>query len=377
VLYLDHAATTPLRPAAWAAMEAFRDTYGNPSGMHGVSRTAKNALEEAREKAAALIGASRPQEIVFTGGGTEADNLAVTGAALAGGAPGPVVVSAVEHKAVLESARFVARLGGKADVVPVDSLGMVDPEHVTAKLGPDTVVVSVMLANNETGTLQPVAEIARAVKLAHPTAAVHTDAVQAFISEPVDVGNLGVDLLSLAAHKFGGPKGAGLLYVRDGVRLEPVLHGGSQERGRRAGTHNPMGVVGMVAAMEETVATRSEFRSRVAAIRDEFEQALASRVPGMTVNAPRDARLVQHAHLRFPGHRAETLLIRFDQAGLAAAAGSACQSGAVEPSHVLAAMGMDEIAASEAIRFSFGWSCEPDDGRLAAKIVAGVVAEST
>lgn len=375
MLYLDHAATTPLRPVAWAAMEGFRDTYGNPSGIHEVSRAAKNALEEARERAAHLLGAARPHEIVFTSGGTEADNLAVTGASLSDGAPAPVVVSAVEHKAVLESARFVARLGGTVDVVPVDSDGGVDPEQVARAVRPDTAVVSVMLANNETGTRQPLGEISAAVRAASPTTHVHTDAVQAFVSEPIDIRQLDVDLLSLAAHKFGGPKGVGLLYVRNGVRLEPVLHGGSQEHGRRAGTHNPMAVVGMVAAMEETVAVRDEFRARVRAIRDEFEAIIAERVPGTMINGSRRNRLVQHSHLRFPGSDSETLLIRLDQAGVAAAAGSACQSGAVEPSHVLAAMGMSETAAREATRFSFGWNSEPEDGRQAAKIVADLVGE--
>ena len=374
MLYLDHAATTPLRPSAWEAMESYRDVFGNPSGVHGVSRAAKNALEEGREKAALLIGADRPQEIVFTGGGTEADNLAITGASLAGGARAPVVVSGVEHKAVLEAARFVARLGARVDVIPVDSLGTVDPGDVVARVGPDTAVVSVMLANNETGTRQAVAEIARSVKAVSSRALVHTDAVQAFVSESIDVNVLGVDLLSLAAHKFGGPKGVGLLYVRDGVRLKPVLQGGSQEQGRRGGTHNLMGVAGMVAAMEETVRGRDDFRSRVAAIRDEFEANLAAEAPEVCVNGSLD-RLVQHSNVRFPGHDAETLLVLLDQAGLAAAAGSACQSGALEPSHVLAAMGLEKPAAAEALRFSFGWTSEADDGRLAAKLVADVLRE--
>ena len=375
MLYLDHAATTPLRPSAWEAMESFRHSFGNPSGVHEISRAAKNALEEARETAAALIGAARPQEIVFTGGGTEADNLAIIGRALTDGTPGSVVVSATEHKAVLESGRFVERLGGRLTVVPVDSNGRVDPDQVARSVSDDTAVVSVMLANNETGVLQPVAEVVAAVREGGQSAPVHTDAVQAFISEPVDVATLDVDLLSLAAHKFGGPKGVGLLYVRDGVGLEPVLHGGSQEQGRRAGTHNPMGVIGMVAAMQDTVADREGFRSRVAALRHEFEETLAGEIPELRHNAPRDARLVQHSHLGFPGMDSETLLIRLDRAGLAAAAGSACQSGAVEPSHVLDAMGMTDAESSEAIRFSFGWTNEPGDGRRAAKIVASQVAE--
>jgi cysteine desulfurase len=369
MLYLDHAATTPLRPEAWEAMSRFRETYGNPSGVHRISREAKNELEEARETAAALLGADRPSEIVFTGGGTEADNLAVTGAALAAERPGHVIVSDVEHKAVLESARFVARLGGRVTGVPVDRFGVVEPARVAAAVGENTAVVSVMLANNETGSLQPVAEIAVAVHAANPATLVHTDAVQAFVSQAVDVQALGVDMLSLAAHKFGGPKGVGLLYVRDGTGLEPLLRGGSQEMGRRAGTQNPMGVAGMVAAMEVSASDRESFRDRVGAARDDFERRLAAAVPGLRVNGSRRHRLVQHAHLGFPGQNSETLLIQFDQAGLAAAAGSACQSGAIEVSHVLAAMGMGETEAAEAVRFSFGWTSTATDAELAAKIV--------
>lgn len=372
MLYLDHAATTPLRPAAWDAMQAARDSFGNPSGLHEVSRHAKNALEAAREEAAALIGANRAQEIVFTGGGTEADNLAVVGAALTRGAVAPIVVSAVEHKAVLESAGFVRRLGGRVAVASVDKEGLVDPGAVAAAVGPDTVLVSIMLANNETGAIQPLADIVTAVKQANPATLVHTDAVQAFVSEPVDVDAPAVDLLSLAAHKFGGPKGVGLLYVRDGVELEPVLHGGGQEMGRRPGTQNVMGVAGMVAAMRETVADRRSFRNRVAAIRDRFETSLEAEIPSLEINGPPTHRLVQHSHVRLRGIKAETLLIRCDQAGLAAAAGSACQSGAIEPSHVLEAMGMDSQAAAESVRFSFGWSSSPEDGELAAKVVADI-----
>jgi cysteine desulfurase len=369
VLYLDHAATTPMRPQAWDAMDRVRDLYGNPSGIHEISRAAKNELEASREQAASLLGAQRPSEIVLTGGGSEADNLAVIGAALAGSGPAHVVVSAVEHKAVLESARFVERTGGRVSIVPVDSLGLVDPARVRAAVREDTTLVSVMLANNETGARQPVAEIVAAVRDANPDILVHTDAVQAFVSEFVDVDLLGVDLLSLAAHKFGGPKGVGLLYVREGVRLEPVLHGGSQEMGRRAGTQNPMGAAGMIAAMAATVDDRAGFRDRVASARNAFERAVQDGMAGVRVNGPIDDRLVQHSHLGFPGRSSETLLIRLDQAGLAAAAGSACQSGAVEVSHVLAAMGMNEAEAGEAVRFSFGWTTRPGDGELAAKIV--------
>lgn len=354
-------------------MESFRDNFGNPSGVHGISRAAKNAVEDARELAASLIGASRPDEIVFTGGGSEADNLALKGAWLASGPAWGVVVSAVEHKAVLESADFLARLGARVARVGVDEDGLVDPAAVVAAGGEHPNVVSVMLANNETGAIQPVAEIMEAVKTSSSDSLFHTDAVQAFISEPLSVEELAVDMLSLAAHKFGGPKGVGLLYVRDGVKLEPLVHGGSQERGRRAGTQNPMGIVGMEAAMAAAVADRDSFRDTVGQVRDRFEGLLREALPRLVVNGPVSQRLVQHSHVGFPGQISETLLIRFDQAGLAAAAGSACQSGAVEVSHVLEAMGFDEARAAEAVRFTFGWTTTSDDAELAAKLVLDVI----
>lgn len=342
--------------------------FGNSSGSHTAARTAKNALEEARERAAALLGA-RPLEIVFTGGGTEADNLAVTGAALAGGRRGAVVVSAVEHEAVLESARFLGRLGCPVEVVGVDRRGLIDPEAVTEAVDGTTAVVSVMAANNETGVIEPIAEIARSARNANPAVVVHTDAVQSFVSEPVDVDALEVDLLSLAAHKFGGPKGVGLLYVREGVNLEPVIHGGGQELGRRSGTHNVMGAVGMVAAMERTVDDRERFRAEVGAARDTFERNLRSAFPDLEVTAPPHARLVQHAHVRIPGVRNETALVRLDQAGMAASAASSCQSGATTVSHVLQAMGLPPDHARECFRFSFGWPTKPEDGAAAASLV--------
>lgn len=366
MLYFDHAATTPVRPEVG---DALADTaWGNPSGLHRVARAAKNALEEARERAAILIGASHPLELIFLGGGTEADNLALKGAALAS-PHGGVVTVATEHEAVLKAAVWLSTRGHPLSVIEVDRSGRVDPERVAAGVGSETAVVSVMAANNETGVRQPVRKVVEAVKAKNPSTLVHTDAVQAFISEDIDVEALGVDLLSLAAHKFGGPKGVGLLYVRDGILLEPLLHGGGQELGRRSGTQNTAGVVGMVAAMGLTVADRDGFRARVERARRGFETELTRGLPAVVLTGPIDDRLVQHSHFRIPGVSAETLLIRLDQAGLAASAGSACQSGATEPSHVLSAMGMSAAAAAECLRFSFGWNTHPDDGATAASIV--------
>ena len=370
MLYLDHAATTPMRPAVWLAMEPFAaETFGNSSGSHGVSRRAKNALEESREVIAGLIGA-RPQEIVFTSGGTEADNLAIKGPALSPGRNG-VVTTAIEHEAVLESAEFLASLGRPVALVGLDRTGIVDPDAVASAIDEDTAVVSVMLANNETGAVQPVSRIAAAVRDADSEVLVHTDAVQAFNSQDINVDDLGVDLLSLAAHKFGGPRGVGILYVRAGTALEPVLHGGGQELGLRSGTHNVMGAVGMSVAAQIAVDDRTAFRDRVGVERGTFESRLAELVGAIpTINGE---RLPQHSHVRLPGRRNETMLIRLDQAGVAGSAGSACQSGAVTPSHVLTAMGLPADEAAECLRFSFGWTTEPGDGAKAAEMVAGAL----
>jgi cysteine desulfurase len=310
---------------------------------------------------------------VFIGGGTEADNLAIAGRALSGNGRGGVVTTAVEHEAVLATARFLERLGCPLSVVGVDGNARVSPEDVAGAVRSDTAVVSVMAANNELGTLQPVREVVDAVRAAGSEVAIHTDAVQAFVSEDVTVSSTGADMISLAAHKFGGPKGVGLLYVRDGVALEAVVHGGGQELGRRSGTHNVAGIVGMVAAMDEAVGDRVDFRRRIGEARDRFEAGLRTAVPDIEVNGSLRHRLVQHSHVRIPGVLAETLLIRLDQAGIAAAAGSACHSGAVEVSHVLAAIGMDETVAGECVRFTFGWVNDAADGEKAALAVADVV----
>ncbi len=371
MLYLDHAATTPLRPEVREAMEPYLGVrFGNPSGIHATARRAKNSIEEARERIAASIGATNRLEIVFTGGGTEADNLAVIGAAI--GAPGGVVTTAVEHPAVLESARFLDRMGHDVAIVSVDGDGRVAPDEIANTVDEGTAIVSVMMANNETGVIQPVAEVARLVRSAGDRVLVHTDAVQAFGSLAVEAYLGGPDLISVSAHKIGGPQGVGFLYVRDGARLEPVIHGGGQELGRRSGTHNVAAIVGLAAAVESTVEGRSDYRDQVGAARDRFERDLRSRV-NVIVTADTADRIVSHSHLRFPGIPAETLLVRLDFVGVAAAAGAACHSGAIQESHVLAAMGIDGTAASESVRFSFGRDDDAETGAEAARIVSGVV----
>ena len=351
-------------------MAPFReDDYGNPSGGHAVSRRAKNALEDARDLIAALLK-SDPLEIVFTGGGTEADNLAVKGPAFAGGASRGIVASPIEHDAVLRSAGFSEAAGCPLALATVNGEGLVDPAEVASHVTPETAVVSIMMGNNETGVREPIEEVAEAVKAANPSTAFHTDAVQGFVSERVDVEALGVDLLSLAAHKFGGPKGVGLLYVRSGTPLEPLIHGGGQELGRRSGTHNVMAVVGMAAAMQAVEKERDAFRARVAAERDAFESTLAGLVPDVVFTAADAPRMVQTSHVRIPGVLNEVLLVRLDTVGVAASAASACQSGAATVSHVLEAMGMTPAGARECLRFSFGWSTPEGEGAAAARLVA-------
>ena len=367
IAYLDNAATTPLHPEALAAMLPFLgDRFGNPSGVHAVARDARAALEEARDLVADCLGA-RPGEIVFTGGGTEADNLAITGLHARRG--GTVVCPASEHHAVLHT---VASLGGR--VVPVTADGIVDFDALADALDDDVSVVSVMLANNETGTVQPLADIGALLREHAPNAVLHTDAVQAF--PWLDVATLAASapLVAVSAHKFGGPKGVGALVVREGVAVDPVIHGGGQERDRRSGTHNVAGIVGMAAAMRVTVEERERTVARVGTLRDRLADGLLAAVPGTRETGDRAAKVAGNCHLRFEGIESEALLILLDEAGVCASAGSACTSGAIEPSHVLTAMGIDSADALSSVRLSLGPTTSDDDVDLALKVVPEAVA---
>lgn len=373
MIYLDHAATTPMRPGVWEAMAPYAaDRFGNSSGLHEVSRHAKNALEEARERVAALIGA-HPAEIVFTSGGTESDNLAIKGPVLTGSSRRGVVTAATEHEAVRETVAFLERSGHPVELVEVGPDGVAPVESILAAVGPKTAVVSVMMVNNETGVCHDIAGLAAAVKAVDPDVLVHTDAVQAVASDDIDIDTLGVDLLSITGHKFGGPKGAGLLYVRQGTRLEPVLHGGGQELGRRSGTHDVAGAVGLATAMEMAVDDRSRFQAVVSGLRDEFEKRALAHIEGALVNGAASPRSPHHLNLRIPGVRNETLLVRLDRSGVAASAGSACQSGAARVSHVLEAMGLDAGEARESVRFSFGWNSTHDEVVEASEVLIDLV----
>lgn len=373
MIYLDHAATTPMRPGVWEAMAPYAaDRFGNSSGVHEVSRRAKNALEEAREQIASMIGAE-PKEVVFTSGGTESDNLALKGATWGSRPERAVVTVATEHEAVLESADMLRRFGVRVSVVGVGREGLVDLDALTAAVDDETAIVSLMLVNNETGVIHDLASVSGRLRTAHRNVLIHTDAVQGFSSEPIDVNALGVDLLSLTGHKFGGPKGAGLLYVRSGIDLEPLIHGGGQELGRRSGTHDVAGAVGLAAAMSAASADRERFVEEVGAIRDDFENRLLGGIEGMVLNAPRTPRSPHHLNVRIPGVLNETLLMRLDRAGVAASAGSACQSGASEVSHVLESMGLTASEARESLRFTFGWNSTLEESRDAADVIVDLV----
>jgi cysteine desulfurase len=353
IVYLDHAATTPVRPEARAAMAPFLEArFGNASSVHGAGRSARGALEDARERVAELIGAE-PSEIVFTSGGTEADNLAVLGRWRADGRG--VAVSAIEHSAVRHAAAQAAREGAGVTTVAVDEGGGLDVGALDEALVEPHSIVSVMWANNEVGTLQPVRAIAERCREAGTV--FHTDAVQAVAHHPVSVREVACDLLSLSAHKFGGPQGVGALYVRRGVDLDPMLFGGGQEHGIRPGTSNVAGAVGLAAALAASVAELDREMERLRTLRDRLETRLLEALPAARVNGGPD-RLPHLLSLSLEDVDPDLLLPSLDLADLALSSGSACHSGASSPSHVLVAMGQHQHPA---VRFSLGWSTEPQD----------------
>ena len=372
-IYLDNAATTPLRAEVVEAMrEAAVDAGYNPSSLHAEGRKAAGLLDSARDRAAVVLGVHR-SEITFTSGGTESDNLAVVGAARAAVQGANVICSAVEHHAVLAAVQMLADGGYRPNVLPVGSDGRVDLEVFSQALRPGAAVASVMYANNETGVIQPIGPLAAAAR----TRGVpfHTDAVQAPDWLPLDVASLGVDLLSLSAHKFGGPKGVGLLYVRRGTPLHPILSGGGQEFGRRAGTENLAGIAGMVTALELASAQRVQASERVRRLRDHLEDGIRSTVPDVRINGGETDRLPNICNVSFAGAESAGLLMALDLAGVAVSAGSACTSGNLEPSHVLEAMGLDPRWRRGAIRFSLGPSATAAEVERVLEILPALVAD--
>ena len=353
-LYFDHAATTPVRPEVVDAMIPYLGPrFGNPSSTHRWGREARAALDEARERVARCLGA-KTDEVCFTSGGTEADNLAVLGAfhAMAPKGRRAVVTTPIEHKAVLAAAHQAAREGGVERLLRMQPSGQVDSASYAESVRDDVAIVSVMWVNNETGSIQDVPALARQAKAAG--ALFHTDGVQAFGKVEVNTAQLAVDYLTISGHKIGAPKGSGALFIRRGSPLEPLFHGGSQDRGRRPGTENVAFAVGLAVAAELTVAEREVEHVRLGALRDRLEAALRSAVPDLVVHGAGGPRAVHVLNVSAPGTDAESMLMALDLAGVACSGGSACQSGSVEPSHVLAALGVRPDIAAAAIRLSLG-----------------------
>jgi cysteine desulfurase len=372
-IYLDHAATTPVHPEVLAAMMPyFTQVYGNPSSIHSFGREARVAVNRFRDRIAELLDCE-PQELVFTGSGSESDNLAVLGALQAMPAGGHLVTTSIEHHAVLNTFRHLEGRGYDVTYLPADSYGRVDPAWVEAALRPDTRLVSVMYANNEVGTLQPVETIGRIVR--ERGILFHCDAVQALGSIPIRLSQFPVDLMSFSAHKIRGPKGIGLLYVRDKTALYPLIHGGSQERRRRAGTENVPGIAGLAKALELAVGDLPESAARLNGLRSHLLDVLRSELgeEAFVVNGHPTERLPHILNVSFPGISAETMLMNLDLEGIAASAGSACTAGSLEPSHVLRAMGLPEERVQSAIRFSFGSDNVHDSVTIAGRKIATIV----
>jgi cysteine desulfurase len=372
-VYLDHNATTPVHPTVVEAMtKVLREDFGNPSSVHHFGQRAKSVMDQARSSVASLIGAD-PSEVVFTSGGTESDNFAIRGAAEALDATRRrhLIATTIEHEAVLNTLKALARRGRPTTLLRVDGTGIVAPDALKEALTDDTAVVSVMHANNEIGTIQPILELAR---IAHDRGALfHTDAVQTAGKVTVDVKAFDVDLLSISAHKFYGPKGVGALWIRRGLRLLPVLTGGKHERSRRAGTENVAGIVGMGVAATLAAAKIDEEAKRISTLRDRLEEGVLRAVPGTIVNGARSPRVPNTTNISFDRIEAESLLIALDLEGVAVSTGSACSSGTLEPSHVLKAMGFPPHRTQNSIRFSLGAAnTEADVDRVVA-ILPGIV----
>ena len=371
-IYFDNNATTPLAPEVFEVMRPYMlEDYGNASSIHWFGQRAKAGVEKAREQVARLLNA-RNTEIVFTSGGTESDNTAILGIVEAArGEHKHVVTTTIEHPAVLSTAKLLEKRGVSVTYVRVGPSGVIDPDDVASAIRPETVLISVMHANNELGTLQPLEEIGRMAR--ERDIYFHTDAVQSTGKIPVDVEKLGVDLLALSAHKLNGPKGVGALYVRKGTILRPLLHGGHHERDRRPGTENVAGIVGLGAAAEIAGAHMSEEMTRVAALRDRLEAGILASVPFVVGHGDKSRRVPGTTNLTFDYIEGEGFVIAMDLRGIACSTGSACSSGSLEPSHVLTAIGLKPEQARASIRFSLGRFNTDDDVDAALKILPAVV----
>ena len=374
-IYLDNAATTAVAPAVLESMlPYFTEIYGNPSSVHAEGRGARKAIENARRQTAAAIGAASPQEIYFTGGGSESDNWAIKGAAFANRKKGNhIITTAVEHHAVLHTCAWLEKQGFRVTYLPVDGEGRVTAQQVADAICDDTILITVMAANNEIGTLMPIAEIgeiARSRKILF-----HTDAVQAVGAIPLNVQELKVDMLSMSAHKFHGPKGVGALYVRKGIRLDTLIHGGAQERGQRAGTENLPGIVGLGAAITLATENLTGKAARIAALRDRLMDGILARIPDVRVNGPREGRLPNNCNVSVRYIEGESMLLRLDLAGISASSGSACTSGSLDPSHVLLAIGLPHEVAHGSLRFTLSEATTEAEIDTVLDTLPGIVAD--
>jgi cysteine desulfurase len=359
-IYLDYAATTPVDPQVLKAMQPyFFEEFGNPSSIHSFGQEAKKAIEEAREKVASFLGA-KPEEIIFTSGGTESNNFAVEGVAYAQEKKGNhIVTTAIEHHAITEPCKFLEKHGFKVTYVGVDKYGLVNPSDIQKAITDKTILVSVMHANNEIGTIQPIAEIGKIAR--EKGISFHTDAVQTVGHIPTNVDELNVDLLSLSAHKFYGPKGVGVLYVRKGTRIERFLHGGDQEKGRRASTHNTPGIVGLAKALElcqEKMQDEAKFQMY---LRDKLIKEIQNKISEVYLNGHPTLRLPNNVNFSIKYIEGESILLNLDMLGIAASTGSACTSTSLEPSHVLLAIGLSHEIAHGSLRLTLGRWTEEDD----------------
>ncbi len=372
-VYLDNASTTPVRPEVLKAMlPYFSEQFGNPSSIYPLGQRASDAVAEARATLADILGA-KPREVFFTSGGSEADNWAIKGVAHANRDKGRhIITSAIEHHAVLHACQALEKDGFEVTYLPVDKDGMVRPEDFRAAIRPDTVLASIMAANNEIGTIQPIAQLASIAR--EHGVIFHTDAVQAFCHEPLDVNGLGVDLLSASAHKIGGPKGAGLLYIRKGVRVDNLIDGGQQERGKRATTENVPGIVGFAKAAELAASELDQERSRVVELRDHAIERILAEIPHARLNGSPRSRLANNVNVSFEFIEGEGMLLQLAARGICVSSGSACTSGSLDPSHVLLAIGLPHEVAHGSLRMTLGRDTTASDVDFAVDELVGVIA---
>ena len=378
-IYLDYAATTPTDPKVLAVMRPyFSEKYGNPSSIHSFGQETKTAIEKARGQVAGLIGA-KPEEIVFTSGGTEADNFALEGVAYANEAKGNhIIASAIEHHAVTECCEFLKKRGFQITLLPVDKYGLVDPQAVANAITDKTILVSIMHANNEIGTVEPIDEIARVIKQKSEERKLkiyfHTDAVQTAGHLPINVNELGVDLLSMSAHKLYGPKGVGALYIRKGTRIVPFIYGGGQENNRRASTENVPGIVGFGAAAELALEElRSGAEAKLIPLREKLIKGIFEKIPEVQLNGHPTLRLPNNVNVSVKYIEGESMLLNLDIQGVAASTGSACSSGSLEPSHVLMAIGLSHEQAHGSLRFSLGKYTSEEEIDYVLAVLPGIV----